>query len=528
MTSITKSVLHILLAAVATPAGAWWDPGHLVDISTANLYGIPTAFKAKRPGVNKVALIAERRIAADRAVALAAAGGFPWLDGPYGLFLVDTSSGEAIKEISVFDSASPNNIMPGIKAAGPGYVIVTMEDPDSAAELSRQKYFFDESTAPAKALSYKPFRLKAVTHFNGSLYFTGQKGDDGVIIRQGLKDDKPVPGDWEIVETLEGKKIQPLVFSKAEGGILRLYSPTETYAHDGKTWTRSPVPDIRYFRPPQETCSFPMDDMVKHQELYEKCEKERYAQGDAGLVGYDGRCETDNPGEYSGLPNSYFGRLERHEVLRRVINIPGAPGRRLFVYDAAQVYEPVTGIYEVRKDYCKFYPMPVPDKEVLKRYRPDRAKDGCGINDKMGPFQILGDRVWFCKNFYGGEGECGVGAAGFFDTKAKVFEIFYSSQTAPWSCSSILAEEKTVWMGLEHVGEGWGKAGGLAALDPATGEVKIFDIPAGITAIQRLGDRLILVTGEGIYLLDAKGEVSFLGSDIDVNGIYQIDWKQHP
>lgn len=126
MTYLTKSVLHILLAAVAAPAGAWWDPGHLVDISTANLYGIPAAFKTERPGVNKVALIAERRIAADRAVALAAAGDFPWLDGPYGLFLVDTSSGSVIKNISVFDSASPNNIMPGIKAAGPGYAIVTM------------------------------------------------------------------------------------------------------------------------------------------------------------------------------------------------------------------------------------------------------------------------------------------------------------------------------------------------------------------------------------------------------------------
>lgn len=346
-----------------------------------------------------------------------------------------------------------------------------------------------------------------------------------MIIRQGLKNDEPVSGDWEIVDNIESKKIQPVVLMKAEGGALRFYTPEETYAHYGKSWARIPGPDIRYFRPPQEPCSFPMDDMVKHQELYEKCEKERHVQGDAGLVGYEGRCETDNPGEYSGLPNTYFGRLERHEVLKRVVDIPGAPGRRFFVYDAAQVYEPVTGIYEIRSKSCKFYPMPVPDKEVLKRYRPDRAKDGCGINDKLGPFQKLGDRIWFCKNFYGGEGECGVGAAGFYDTKAKVFEIFYSSQTAPWSCSAILAEEKTVWMGLEHIGEGWGKPGGLAALDPATGEVKIFDIPAGITAIQRAGDRLILVTGEGIYSLNAKGETSFLVADVDETGDSKLHWE---
>ena len=287
-------LLVVLAWGLITPAPAWWDPAYVVDISTANLYGITAAFRAERPGVDKVALIAERRIAADRAVALAAAGGFPWLDGPFGLFLVDTSSGAAARTLSVFDSASPNNLMPG--------------------------------------------------------------------------------------------------------------------------------------------------------------------------------------------------------------------------------YEARTGVYEVRSNSCKFYPMPVPDKEVLKRYRPDRAKDGCGINDKLGPFRKLGDRMWFCKNFYGGEGDCGVGAAGFFDTKAKVFEIFYSSITAPWSCSAILAEENTVWLGLEHSGEGWGKAGGLAALNPATGEVKIY-------AIHRSGDRLLLVTGEGIYVLSAKGETSFIGPDVDEAGDYKLQWE---
>lgn len=525
--TIKRLLTILLLSAGITQAAAWWDPGHLVDISTTNLYGIPAAFKSERPGVTKVALIEERRIGPDRAVALAAAGGFPWLDGPFGLFLVDISSGSVLKTISIFDSASPNNIMPGIKAAGPGHVTVTMEDADSAAELSRKKYFFDESsTAPVKALSYKPVRLKAVTRFNDSLYFTGQKGDGGVIIRLGLKGDEPVPGDWEIADNIEGRKIQPAVFSKAEGGALRFYTTAETYAHDGKTWTRAAGPDRRYFRPEKDPCAdIPIEEIGKDFTVYEKCDKQRQVQGDAALVGYSGRCETENPGEYAWLPDSYTGRLERYAVLERVVDTTGPARSRFFIYNAAMGYEARTGVYKVRKDSCKFYPMPVPEKEVLKHYRPDRAKDGCGINDKLGPFQKLGDRIWFCKNFYGGEGECGVGAAGFFDTKAKVFEIFYSSQTAPWSCSAILAEEKTVWMGLEHIGEGWGKAGGLAALHPATGEVKIFDIPAGITAIHRAGDRLLLVSGEGIYSLNAKGETSFLLPDVDEAGDYKLHWE---
>jgi len=520
-------LLVVLAGGLITPAAAWWDPGHLLDISTSNPYGITAAFRAQRPGVDKVALIAERRVAADRAVVLTAAGGFPWLNGPFGLFLVDTSSGSAARTLSVFDSASPNNIMPGIKAAGPGYVTITQEDADSGVERSRQKYFFGElSTGPAKAFSYKPVRIKTVTRSDSDLYFTGQRGADGVLIRQGLKDGEPVAGDWEIVDTIENKKLQPPVFTKAERGAVHFYASTETYSRTGKAWTRAAGPDKRYFRPQKDPCAdIPVEEIGKDFTLYEKCDKQRQVDGDAGLVGYSGRCETENPGKYAWLPGSYNGLLERYAVTERIVETAPPARRRFFIYDAAMGYEARTGVYEVRSNSCKFYPMPVPDKEVLKRYRPERAKDGCGINDKLGPFQKLGDRVWFCKNFYGGEGECGVGAAGFFDTKAKVFEIFYSSITAPWSCHAILAEENTVWLSLEHSGEGWGKAGGLAALNPATGEVKIYDIPVVITAIQRAGDRLLLVTGEGIYVLNAKGEASFIGPDIDEAGDYKLQWK---
>ena len=50
-----------------------------------------------------------------------------------------------------------------------------------------------------------------------------------------------------------------------------------------------------------------MDDMVKHQELYEKCEKSVTRRA-TPPGGYDGRCETDNRG-IPGLPDTYFGRL---------------------------------------------------------------------------------------------------------------------------------------------------------------------------------------------------------------------------
>lgn len=523
MPQIIKSILPILLlSAWITPAAAWWDPNDLTDISTTNLYGITAALAKEDPKLHKVAIVGTRSITTDRTAALVATGGFPWMGGPFGLLLVNPVASEVVRNIAIFKPAAPGRTMPEIRIAGPGYVIVVQEDGDSGVELARQKYFIDElSTAPSVSQSYKPVSINSITSFNGSLYFTGRQGGNGVVIRLGLKDGKPVPGDWELVRTIAGKDLMPVVFSKIENEGLSLYTSTETYITKGASWTRTAGLDARYFRPEKDPCSpYSSEEFLKDFTLYEKCDKERQIQGDAALVGYAGRCDTENPGEYAALPNSYTGIVDRHALLSRIINVSKTPLRRYLVWTTGLGFRDdiPTGVYEIKTDSCRFYPMPVPNKDTLKRYRPDKAKEGCGINDKLGHFQKLGDRIWFCKNFYGGEGECGVGAAGFFDMKAKVFEILYSSNTAPWSCSALFAEEKTVWMGLEHIGEGWGKSGGLAAVNTATGEASIHDIPAGISAIQRAGDMLFLGTGEGLYALSRTGETIFIGPDVDRNG----------
>jgi len=524
-----KSLLAgLLMSAVITPAGAWWSPINVTDISATNIYGIPAALKKEDPKLDKVALITTRRISADRAVVLVGTGGSPWVNGPFGLFLVNPHSGKLIRKIAVVTSIDPRNAMPDIKIAGPGYVTIVHEDMDYATELARQKFFFDElSTAPATALSYKPTRISSIARFKDSLLFTGQRGENGIIIRLALKDERPAPDDWEVIDKIDVKPLSPVALSKVEGGILNMYTPSETYSFDGKTWTRLPGPDPRYFRPQKDPCSaFSTDEFMKDFSVYEKCDKERYVLGDAAMVGYSGRCETENPGEYAGLRDSYTYILDRHELSARLIDISKTPLRRFFIWNSRSGYEEhnSTGIYEIKSNSCKFYPMPVPNNDILKRYRPELAAQGCGLNDTLGRFQKLGDRIWFCKNFYGGEGQCGVGAAGFFDTRAKVFEILYSSQTAKWSCSALLAEEKTVWLGLQHIGEGSVSSGGLAAVNPATGEAAIREVPAAISAIQRAGDSIILGTGEGIYILNSEGKTTFAGPDADETGNYRINW----
>jgi len=514
----------ILAGGISSAPVSAGDPADFVDISTTNLYGITASLRKENPKLEGAAVIATRAISPRRAVVLVGTGSFPWIDGTFRLFLVDPSSGAIVKSVAAFTSVSPGNVGPDIKTAGPGYVTIVQEDMDNGAELARTKYFFDElSTAAATSQNYKPVRISAITRFGESLYLTGQTGENGIMIRLGLKNEDPAPGDWEIIDSIGGDKLSPITLAKTGDDGLRLYTPSETYAYDGKAWTRASGADAGYFRPAKDPCSgISTDEIFKDFTLYEKCDKERHVQGDAGLVGYEGRCETENPGEYAWLPDSYTGRLERHAVLDHIADIAGLPQRRFFVYNSAMGYEARTGVYEIKNKKCFFYPMPVPANDILKRFRPERAAEGCGLNDKMGPFQKLGDRIWFCKNFYGGEGQCGVGAAGYFDTKAKVFEILYSSQTAKWSCSALLAEDRTVWLGLEHIGEGFVNSGGLAALDIVTNSVTTYEVPSGISAIQRAGDSIIIGTGDGIYSLNAEGKASFLGPEVDETGNYQL------
>jgi len=120
---------------------------------------------------------------------------------------------------------------------------------------------------------------------------------------------------------------------------------------------RAAGPDRRYFRPQKDPCAdISAEESGKDFTLYEKCDKQRQVDGDAGLVGYSGRCETENPGEYAWLPGSYNGLLERYAVTERIVETPAPARRRFFIYDAAMGYEARTGVYEVRSNSCKFYP----------------------------------------------------------------------------------------------------------------------------------------------------------------------------
>ena len=85
-----------------------------------------------------------------------------------------------------------------------------------------------------------------------------------------------------------------------------------------------------------------------------------------------------------------------------------------------------------------------------------------------------------------------------------------------------MAEKEKVWVGLSGRPEGETGPGGLAAYDPSSGVIKVYDVPAVINVVRRVGDLLFMATQNGIYTLSVDGKVSFLGPRMNKEGQYQI------
>jgi hypothetical protein len=130
------------------------------------------------------------------------------------------------------------------------------------------------------------------------------------------------------------------------------------------------------------------------------------------------------------------------------------------------------------------------------------TRQGTTIDEKIGPWQVEGERLWFGKTFYDGEGYTGVGAFGYFDAVTKKYRIWSPPEVRASSISAILVEPETVWLGLAWNGEYGPAPGGLVAFDRKTEHIVKFDLPDIVQSIARVGGHLLMATEFGPALID--------------------------
>jgi hypothetical protein len=167
---------------------------------------------------------------------------------------------------------------------------------------------------------------------------------------------------------------------------------------------------------------------------------------------------------------------------------------------------PRLAIRETQGSRTVRHPLPQPAYEDFAKARPARVRNGytkaaVEFNDGIGPWMLEGDRLWFGKTFYDGEGLTGIGGFGYFDTVEKKYRLFTAPEVADYSISAIQVDSDAVWMALVRNGEWGGSGSGVLRFDRRSGSYRKLATGEIGRQFMRAGERLILATDFGISLV---------------------------
>lgn len=153
------------------------------------------------------------------------------------------------------------------------------------------------------------------------------------------------------------------------------------------------------------------------------------------------------------------------------------------------------------------YPLPRSSCDVLAAARPREFRNGFSCQgtefaERIGPWLLEGNQLWFGKTFYDSEGQTGVGGFGYFDTTDRKYHLFAPPEIAPWSVSAIEVAPDAVWMTLVRQGEWGDTSGGLLRYDRQSGTMRRFELPDIGARIIQAGGKILAATGSGIAVVD--------------------------
>jgi hypothetical protein len=130
------------------------------------------------------------------------------------------------------------------------------------------------------------------------------------------------------------------------------------------------------------------------------------------------------------------------------------------------------------------------------------ARKNTIIKEKIGSAQSEGDKLWFGKTFYDGEGNSGVGGFGYFDASDRQYHLFVPSEIADYSVSAIRVEPDAVWLGIFQSGEYGGSPAGVLRYDRKTQAIRKYELPDAVYGLTVSGNRTLAPTSSGIAVID--------------------------
>jgi hypothetical protein len=141
-------------------------------------------------------------------------------------------------------------------------------------------------------------------------------------------------------------------------------------------------------------------------------------------------------------------------------------------------------------------------KARRRRVTDNYVRENTIIDEKIGPAQSEGDKLWFGKTFYDGEGNSGVGGFGYFDASDRQYHLFVPSEIADYSVSAIRVEPDAVWIAIFQSGEYGGSPAGVLRYDRKTQAIRKYELPDAVYGLTVSGNRTLAPTSSGIAVID--------------------------
>ncbi len=155
----------------------------------------------------------------------------------------------------------------------------------------------------------------------------------------------------------------------------------------------------------------------------------------------------------------------------------------------------------------KDYPLPQSTYDDFAKARHRRVTDNyiranTTIAETIGPAQPEGDKLWFGKTFYDGEGNSGVGGFGYFYTSDRQYHLFTPPELADYSVSAIRVEPDAVWLGIFQSGEYGGSPAGVLRYDRKTQALHRYELRDAVYGFTVSGKRALMATSSGIAVIN--------------------------
>jgi hypothetical protein len=378
--------------------------------------------------------------------------------------------------------------------AGPHYLAVSKGGGTYGMDDGRTRYFYDlDSRKLFGKVSYYGMSVSSILEYEGDLYILGS-GDRATTVITRLKHDAPSSlHDYQVIDHIDGRPVPLIDTVEVDSNALVLTNESIQYSFSGGEWkvATNPHPTEYRWNPPT--------------------------------------------GALAELPDIGFW-VPIYKVRQNLVQVKrgGNSPRKLLIWNpdissnsSSRGIAP--GILDLSSKERHAYAIPPATNESFHRYRFGWLKSQGGqfpdrYDQNIGPFQLVGDLLWFGIAFYDGEGISGIGGAGYFDTRKNQFHINHYPEIADWSTTALLVEDNDLWVGLTRQHERSPMPGGLARVPRRSGKVTRYDVPAIVRRIVRWNHSIYMGTSDGLFVLSGD-KLNRLSYKPDLNGRYSLVTK---